>query len=109
MAQWRWQFSGLTHATKVEDLEATLGIAVMAYRAENPPLLREKKADAVRKLAARLLTARLKFLKARLAATQSSTTAPEKSYQSLQQREAMVRIAGVQGILAEFGVPDAIE
>ena len=67
MAQWLGQFSGHTHATKLEDAETALRHAVAVFRAAGPDD-HGRKSKAVRNLAERLLAARLKLLKARLAA-----------------------------------------
>jgi hypothetical protein len=105
VAQWRGQFSGLTHATKVEDAEDALRTAVAAFRASGPGAA-PAKAKAVRRLAARLLTARLKALKARRAAA-TPVTGPSARFEQLVQEETAMRAAGVNAILTEFGATDA--
>jgi hypothetical protein len=105
VAQWQWQFSGLTHESKVEDAEDTLRTAVAALRAAGPDAV-PAKARAVRRLAARLLAVRLKVLKARRAAA-TPVNAPNPRFDRLLQQEAAVRAAGVDAILTEFGAPDA--
>jgi hypothetical protein len=105
VAQWRGQFSGLTHDTKVEDAEDTLRTAVAAFRAAGPEAA-PAKAKAVRRLTARLLTARLKALKARRAAA-TPVNGPSIRFEQLVQQEAAMRAAGVDAILAEFGAADA--
>jgi hypothetical protein len=107
VAQWRAQFSGLTHASKVADAEDTLRAAVAAFRAAGPEAA-PAKAKAVRRLAARLLTIRLKVLKA-LCAAAVPVNQPSPRFERLRQQEATVRAAGVAAILAEFGAPDAGE
>jgi hypothetical protein len=74
MAQWRGQFTWLTHQTKLEDAEAVLRRAVVAFRGA-PPADVAAKAKAVRQVAERVLNLRLKLLKARRAAQPPSTTA----------------------------------
>jgi len=111
VAQWLGQFSGHTHATRVEDAEAALRHAVAVFRAAGSPKAKESKARAVRNLAMRLLSARLRLLKARIAAAEplAAERAEQSSgIESLQQREANLRAEGLQGILAEFGAEDAI-
>jgi hypothetical protein len=110
VAQWLGQFSGHTHATKVEDAEDALRHAVTAFRAAGPDD-RRRKAKSVRNLAEQLLTARLKLLKARLAALEPAADGREQNadrIESLRARESQTRAAGVSGILAEFGAPDAL-
>ena len=103
MAQWKGQFSGLTHETKVQDLEATLRQAVTAFDAA-PDAERETKAKAVRHLADRLLTARLKALRARLSALREpgQKRASDSQVKQLQTREQEFHAQGVAGILKEF-------
>ncbi len=110
MAQWLGQFSGHTHATKVEDAEDALRHAVAAFRAAGPDD-RGRKAKSVRNLAERLLTARLKLLKARLAALEPAAEGREQNsegIESLLARAARTRTEGVDGILAEFGSLDVL-
>ena len=111
MAQWAGQFSGRTHATRAAGMEGTLRLAVAAYRAADTEDARHRKAKAVRNLAAKLLTARLKLLKARIADLRpvAAGKGAGNEFEALQQREATTRAEGVNGILAEFGAPDAGE
>ena len=111
MAQWLGHFSGHTHATKVEDAEEALRHAVTVFRAagtgDHP-----RKAKSVRGLAERLLSARLKLLKARIAALEPVAEGREQNaagIEALRVREAQTRADGVKGILAEFGALDALE
>ncbi len=91
MAQWQWQFLGHTHGTKVQDLEEALRCAVgsarMAEENEIPKRLR-----AIKQLAVRLLSARIKLLKSR-----GSTKVED------------VREAGIEAILEEFGLESIFE
>jgi hypothetical protein len=107
MAQWRGQFTGLTHETKVADAEDSLRTAVAALRAAEPNAL-PAKVKAVRRLAARLLAVRLKALKARRVLA-TPLIEPSTRYDLLVQEEAATRTAGVDAILVEFGAPDARE
>lgn len=66
MAQWNGQYTGNSHLTKVEDLEATLRHAVTIFREASSSAESDTKGKAVRKLAEKLLSARLKFLRAKL-------------------------------------------
>jgi hypothetical protein len=109
VAQWLGQFSGHTHATKVEETEEALRHAVTAFHAAGPGDRRKPK--AVRNLAERLLSARLKVLKARLSALEPAAESRGQNadgIESLRAREARTRAEGVSGILAEFGAPDAL-
>jgi gamma-glutamyl phosphate reductase len=109
MAQWMGQFSGFTHETKVQDLEESLRQAVKAF-ASASELDRERKAKAVRHLSERLLTSRLKVLRARVSALTEpgKQTAFGKQATRLQLREQELRAQGIVGILKEFHVPDDI-
>jgi hypothetical protein len=110
MAQWLGQFSGNTHGTKVEDAEEALRHAVAVFRAADAGN-RRRKSKMVRHLAARLLSARLKLLKARLAALEPLAEGRELNadgIEALRAREAQTRADGVNGILAEFGALDAL-
>jgi hypothetical protein len=107
MGQWRGQFSGLTHASKVEDVEAVLRHAVVVYRELSDPESRAQKARAVRKLAARLLRDRLKMLKA-LAADARPVNQPSPLFDKRSRLIAETRAAGVPAILAEFGAAELV-
>jgi hypothetical protein len=110
VAQWLRQFSGHTHATKVEDAEAGLRNAVAVFRAANAGD-RGRKAKSLRSLAEGLLSARLKLLKARIAALDPVAEGREENadgIEALRAREAETRADGVDGILAEFGALDAL-
>jgi hypothetical protein len=111
VAQWLGQFSGHTHASKVEDAEEALRQAVAVFRAAGLND-RGRKARSVRGLADRLLAARLKLLKARLAALEPVAQGREQNADGiarLRAREAQTRADGVNGILAEFGALDTLE
>jgi hypothetical protein len=111
MAQWIGHFSGHTHDTKVEVAEAALRRAVTAFREAASSEARESKAKAVRNLAARLHTTRLKLLKARIAAAEpvaENTVRKSGGPGALRQREAKLRADGLEGILAEFGAQDVL-
>jgi hypothetical protein len=111
MAQWLGQFSGHTHETKVEDAEALLRHAIEVFRAEGSHPDYEKKAKALRRLAQRLLTARLKLVKAQLAAAtdvQSGVALAQRAKQiaGLERKYEAMRQKDVVAILREFGLPD---
>ncbi len=110
MAQWLGQFSGHTHASKVEDAEEALRHAVTVFRAAGWGD-RARKAKSVQGLAERLLSARLKLLKARIAALEPVAEGREQNadgIEAVRTREAQTRADGVNGILAEFGAQDAL-
>ncbi len=112
MAQWLGQFSGHTHATRVQDAEAALRQAVTAFRAAGSDKARQIKAKAVRRLAKRLLSARLRLLKARLVAAEpvadEETNSRGSGIETLRRRAAKKRDEGVNGILVEFAAEDAL-
>jgi len=105
VAQWVGQFTGLSHTSKVADAEDTLWTAVAAFRAAVRAETAAK-AEAVRRLAARVLDLRVKLLKARRNACgpvdRASATA-----ERLWEPERAALAAGVAGILAEFAAADA--
>jgi hypothetical protein len=91
-------------------VEDALRHAVAVFRATDPSE-RERQAKSVRNLAERLLSARLKLLKARLAALEPVAEAQKQNaggIESLRAREARTRVEGVCGILAEFGALDVL-
>ena len=110
MAQWNGQFTGNTHATKIEDLEAMLRHAVAVFRETNSDTEQRVKGKAVQKLAAKLLSARLKFLKAQLYDVQpvvgEDLRKRESRVESLMRTQEKVYSDGVNGILFEFNAQD---
>jgi hypothetical protein len=113
MAQWLGQFTGKTHRTAVEDAEALVRHAASVFRkaveAERP-----KKAKAVRALAKRLHAARLRFLRAQIrgASDHAITNVLTGHAQDLRKLEQAITVAeaeGVDGILREFLVEDAVQ
>ena len=112
MAQWLGQFSGRTHETRVRDAEDALKHAVEALRDASAPPEQEKKAKNVRHLARRLLKARIRLFRARLArASELRMTGQPSAWNDgvdhLRAQESATRAAGVHGILAEFGAEAA--
>lgn len=107
MAQWAGGYSGNTHATRVAEAEAALRDAAVAMRSESPSNQPQKAVANARKLAERVLSARVRMLKARLRALQDASAkekAPSGSeeFASLRARLATVQEQGLPGILAEF-------
>lgn len=109
MAQWNGQFSDLTHDTKVRDLEDTMRKAVESLRAAADEE-RMKKSRALRKLANRLLAARLRCIRARIAAQDrpEDNSPCAEAIASLRQMETSYRSDGVDGVLREFGMDERI-
>jgi hypothetical protein len=109
MAQWIGQFSGHTHATKVQDNEESLRQAANALAAA-PVLDRARKAKAARQLAERLLASRLKVLRARISRAKGAHSTKNFSgdVPGMKLREHELRAQGVEGILKEFGIRDDI-
>lgn len=106
MAQWNGQYSGLSHETKVQDIEESLRKAVKSFlaAAENEKADKDK---AVQHLAKRLLAARLKAIRARISviAAIPSLVGIDKRVSQLQSTEEELQSQGVEDILKEFGVP----
>ncbi len=113
MAQWLGQFTGNTHATKVQNLEASLRHAVNVFHKTRPGKARKVKAKAVQSLAKKLLSARLRLFKARIVANTPVAIEEGDSQmsgiESLRDREAKARAEGLHGILIEFSAQDAID
>ncbi len=107
MAQWKGQFTGRTHDTKVQDVEFALRQAIESF--ENAPQKEQiGKLKAVQKLSKRLLDVRLKALRARLSAvTETGSTSQEARLAThLRRRVQQLEAQGVDEILREFGVYD---
>jgi hypothetical protein len=108
VAQWLGQFSGRTHATRVEDAEETLKAAIGSFH-DCCGEERARRAKALRKMAARVLRARLQYLKASLVAAQRVPTAEALAKHTTQlehlrsAQDATVE-GGLGAILSEFGV-----
>lgn len=111
MAQWYGQFTGNSHSTKVKDLEEMLIHAVNVYR-ESSNEEKITKAKAIQKIAEKLLTARLKLLKAKL--YDAEPVIDEKGEKQaiqikhLQEKIFNVESVGVNGILEEFGFQNSV-
>lgn len=112
MAQWLGQFTGRTHATAVMDAEQLLRHAVEQLRVA-PVDARQRKAKAVRALAKRVHSARVRFLKASIQAASDPNVASvldEHARELDQLRAALARVEGaaIAGVLAEFSALDAL-
>ena len=107
MAQWAGGYSGNTHASRVQDTETILREAITALRGASAPSVRTK-AKTVQQLARKLLLARVRLMKARLAALPGGTPASRRRL-ALQERLASTQARGVTGILGEFKASDALD
>jgi hypothetical protein len=101
MAQWKGQFSGRTHATKVKSLERTLTVAVSALQVASEDDA-QRRLKAARNIAQRLLSARLHMMRARISMAREKQE--DSGVGTLRSREAAAQAGGVDAILREFGV-----
>ena len=113
MAQRIGYGSGHDHVTRVRDAEESLRQALEALRASGPGDERTKRAKAVRSLGERVLWARLRMLRVRIAAAREAqmggaTVERSQEIASLQDRAEVIRGGGLSAILAEFGAQDAV-
>lgn len=112
MAQWNGQFTGNTHATKVQDLEHALRHSVNNFRETNLTTENKNKAKTVYKLAEKLFNARLKFLKVKLydaePVTEENVRKQSVQIENLQRQIENINREGISGILIEFGAKDLI-
>ena len=102
MAQWAYGYSGHTHDTKVLDVEESLQQAITAYSAA-AEAERDRKSKAVHHLAERLLAARLKALRARIARFREPDYKGDTNIRKLERHAEELQSEGVTGILREFG------
>jgi hypothetical protein len=112
MAQWLNFGFGDTHEKRTKDAAEALRHAVEVFREAVPEDGRRRKAKAVRRLAERLMWARMGLLKARVAVAreaQMGGALAERSEEmaSWQHQMEVVRDGGIPAILAKFGAPDA--
>lgn len=106
MAQWAHQFSGLTHETKVIDCEMTLRRAVERLKQDDHPA---SPPPDFTNLAERLIAARRKAMRARLAKLREPLTIELSAHEieNAEARLAALESRGVPGILREFAVPES--
>ncbi len=113
MAQWNGQYTGNTHATKVQDNEEILRNAVIVFSEANSTEEKTAKGKIIYKLADKLLAVRLKFLRAKLyeaePVIEEKVSEQNIQIEHLQQQIEKVRAEGVNGILTEFGVQELID
>jgi hypothetical protein len=112
VAQWLGQFTGRTHETRVQDGEDALKRAIQALRDVSAPHEVPKKTKNVRHLATRLLQARIRVLRARIArASEPRMTGQPSGWADgvdlLRAQEGATRVGGVHAILVEFGAEAA--
>ena len=109
MAQWKYQFCGHTHASKVRCIEFSLNLAVNSL-SSCPEAEQAKKFKAVFALCERLLSARLKQVRAEMIIniprTVESTARFQPRYDKLAERADTMEKGGIKLILREFGVSD---
>ena len=112
MAQWIGYLSWHDHVTRVRDAEDSLRQAIEASRAPGDEDERRRRAKAVKRLAERVIWARLRMLKVRIATAKEAqmggaTRERIEELASLQHRAEAIRVGGLRAILAEFGERDA--
>src|SRR5262245_36833828 len=103
MAQWLGQFTGNTHKSSVQDAEALLRHAVRVFN-DADTAARHREAKTVRRLATRLLRARVHSLKARIAAagdppTNDAAGENGRHRARLERALAKAQSHGINGIL----------
>jgi hypothetical protein len=111
VAQWLGQFSGNTHATRVEDAEDALRHAVTVFRSAASDEERARKGKSLRRIAERVRSSRLKLFRARLDAFEPLVEGKQPQpcgIESLKERETRTIAEGLNGVLREFGAQDAI-
>ena len=88
-----------TRSILVRHMEATLRTAVVAQHAATPGIVRDAKTKAVKRIASKLLAARLQLLRSRLAGMPPLATSGPGVRLMMERMEAR----GVAAILKEFG------
>ena len=108
MAQWSGQYLGHTHDTKVDEAEELLREAITALSSA-PASYRARRVKSVRRLADRLLAARLKVVRAKLSVRAEPDQRGGEAEQStrLLAREQELVAGGVASILREFNVAES--
>jgi len=105
MAQWMGQYTGRTHESKVKDIEETLLKAIEALKTVDENNL-EAKEKSVIHLCERLLSARLKAVKARISKLSETLSFDNDSRktQNLIKREKHLEDSGLKDIFIEFKI-----
>jgi len=107
MAQWRGQFTGSTHTSKVADREAVLRAYIA--RCSKKPTEKDFLPD-LESLTHRVMEARHRSVKARLAALRepSTTSLPQSRIEGLERQMEELESGGILAILREFHCPPHI-
>ena len=105
MAQWIGQFSGNTHLSKIEYIEAQLRHAVDVYQSKTTLEDRRSYSKNITRFADRLLAARVRAAKAHLA---SLDPRDERGREMTGAKIVTLLEQGTSAILKEFGVTDVI-
>ena len=108
MAQWAGGYSGNTHSSRVQETEKLFREAITALRSATAVTSVRSKAKAVRQIARKLLLARVRLMKARVAALPGGARISRRQL-ALQKELAATQARGVAGILEEFRVTDALD
>ena len=106
MAQWQGQFSGRNHATKVADIERSLLTSIDSLT-QGDAQNRKELLQNIHAIAKKLLTARLKMLRARM--TQLSEPGRQQDQRQTASLKATIdqmTAEGLDSILREFGIDD---
>ena len=109
MAQWSGGYQGETHTTRVAGAEAALRHGVSVLQTATSDGDRSKAARNVCQLAARLLSARVRKLKARLEAIEDAAAGGRPAPYAIADNDLRARLAatrelGLPGILTELSV-----
>lgn len=112
MAQWLGQFMGLTHDSKVKELEAALVLAIVAFKSAGEGPEKALKAKALRGLAKRVLAAQRRAVKAKIVAAQRVPTEEALELRAqeiarLREHQEQLAACSVADILVELGVKEA--
>ena len=109
MAQWVGYGSGRTHESRVTDAEAVLRRAVESLLAVDPDSAVQARRNVLG-LAEKLLSARTRLIRARLSQKRERVGAQNgpdpESLAPMERNISEIQLAGVAGILHEFGVLD---
>ncbi len=110
MAQWMGQYTGRTHESKIKYIEETLFVAIQSLRTADEASIAKKRKSVI-KLCERLLTARLKAIRARISKISETRSfeSDSKKTQNLVHREEQLREKGVAEIFKEYEIQDIVE
>jgi len=106
MAQWQGQFSGRTHATKVEDIERTLLTSIDSLT-QGDEQKRKELLQNTHAIAKKLLTVRLKMLRTRMTQlSEPGRPQDQRQTASLKATIDQMMAEGMDAIMREFGIDD---